>query len=453
MPSYVDTIAALATPSGTSAIAVIRVSGPAAPTIAFSLSVDTLPPRLARRADYKSTSGELIDSVLLVWFKGPKSYTGEDVLEISCHGNPFIAQKILADLFMRGCKPAGPGEFTQRAFLNGKLDLTQAEAVMDLIRASSDRALAAANHQLRGDLGRRMEGLIASLLNVLARIEAYIDFPEEDLPPEDNDWIARELDHLAKETDRLLATSRYGELLRDGIKTVIVGAPNVGKSSLLNRLIGRERALVSPEPGTTRDFIEERIVLGPHCLRIIDTAGLNPSPAALEKLGMEKTIERLAEADLCLIVLDATRPTATDLGDMLSRIPRRDRVLVVFNKSDLAPVVPRPADLQAEVQIVRVSALTGAGMEELSSAIATLADGLQNGASGDFVAINARHAQSLDEACECLRHARKKLTIGESVELMASDLRGTLVAYGEIAGKVDNERMLDQLFSSFCIGK
>ncbi len=453
MPSYVDTIAALATPSGTSAIAVIRVSGSAAPAIAFSLSVDTLPPRLARRVDYKSTTGELIDSVLLVWFKGPKSYTGEDVLEISCHGNPFIAQKILEDLFTRGCKPAGPGEFTQRAFLNGKLDLTQAEAVMDLIRASSDRALSAANYQLRGELGRRMDGLIASLLNVLARIEAYIDFPEEDLPPEDNDWIARELEHLARETDRLLATSRYGELLRDGIKTVIVGAPNVGKSSLLNRLIGRERALVSPEPGTTRDFIEERIVLGPHCLRIIDTAGLNPSPAPLEKLGMEKTIEQLAEADLCLIVLDATRPTATVLGDVLSRIQKLDRVLVILNKSDLDPAVPRPVELPTEIQIVRASALTGSGIEELTSIIANLADGLQNDASGDFVAINARHAQALNEARVCLCHAREKLTTVESVELLVSDLRGTLAAYGEIAGKVDNERILDQLFASFCIGK
>ncbi len=453
MPSYVDTIAALATPSATSAIAVIRVSGPAASAIAFSLCVNPVPARLARRADYKTLAGELIDSVLLVWFKGPKSYTGEDVVEISCHGNPFIAQKILADLFKRGCRPAGPGEFTQRAFLHGKLDLTQAEAVMDVIRASSDRALAAANHQLRGDLGRRMDALITSLLNVLARIEAYIDFPEEDLPPEDNEWVARELDHLARETDRLLATSRYGELLRDGIKTVIVGAPNVGKSSLLNRLIGRERALVSPEPGTTRDFIEERIILGSHCLRIIDTAGLNPSPAPLEKLGMEKTIERLAEADLCLIVLDASRPSATDLDDLLARVQKRSRVLVVLNKSDLAATAPHPSGLPKDIQSILTSAVTGYGIENLTRAIAQLADGLQSVDGNEFVAINARHAQALDEARDCLRHAREKLTMGESVELLVSDLRGTLAAYGEIAGKVDNERMLDRLFASFCIGK
>ena len=453
MTSHAETIAALATPSGTSAIAVIRVSGPAASMIAFSLCAGTLPPRWARRADYKSITGELIDSVLLVWFKGPKSYTGEDVLEISCHGNPFIAQKILADLFARGCKPAGPGEFTQRAFLNGKLDLTQAEAVMDLIRASSDRALAAANHQLRGDLGRRMEGLIATLLSVLAKIEAYIDFPEEDLPPEDNVWIARELEHLARETDRLLATSRYGELLRDGIKTVIVGAPNVGKSSLLNRLIGRERALVSPEPGTTRDFIEERIVLGPHCLRIIDTAGLNPSPAPLEKLGMEKTIERLAEADLCLIVLDAARPVAAGLSDVISQIRSWKHAIVVLNKSDLAPAALRPAEIPMNAGVVRISALTGGGFEDLTAAIIALADGSQNESRRDSVAINARHAQALDEARECLRHAREKLVTNESVELLASDLRGTLAAYGEIAGKVDNERMLDRLFAAFCIGK
>ncbi|WP_415663365.1 tRNA uridine-5-carboxymethylaminomethyl(34) synthesis GTPase MnmE, partial [Rariglobus hedericola] len=304
-----DTIAALATPVGTSAIAVVRVSGPDCASLAQGLFGPVpLPPRVARHTDYRNLQGAVLDDVLATFYQAPRSYTGEDSLEIALHGNPFIAQSILNDLLARGIRLAEAGEFTQRAFLCGKMDLSQAEAVMDLIHARSERALAAANQQLRGSLGRHLSELTEGLLLVLARIEAYIDFPDEDLPAEDRRIVVKELDTVLHGTARLLATHHYGELLRDGIKTVIIGEPNAGKSSLLNRLIGRDRALVSPEPGTTRDFIEERIILGPHCLRLIDTAGLNPSPAALEKLGMDKTLERAAEADLFLWVLDATRP-------------------------------------------------------------------------------------------------------------------------------------------------
>src|SRR5688572_9346788 len=293
MPCHTDTIAALATPVGTAALAVLRASGPDTRRIAGELLRGTPPPRVARHGDYHDRAGMLVDDVIVTFFESPRSYTGEDALEIACHGNPFIAQKILEDLFVRGCRPAEPGEFTQRAFLNGRMDLSEAEAVMDVIHARSERALAAASLQLRGSLGRRMNVLIDSLLGVLARIEAYIDFPEEDLPAADRAFVASEVSRLSTETERLLATSHYGELLRDGIKTVIVGEPNVGKSSLLNRLVGRDRALVSPEPGTTRDFIEERVMIGSHLLRLIDTAGLNPSPARLEELGIEMTRQRL----------------------------------------------------------------------------------------------------------------------------------------------------------------
>lgn len=451
MPRTHDTIAALATPAGTAAIALLRISGPDTQRLARQIGGGTPLPRVARHADYRDRTGVVLDDVLLTFFAGPRSYTGEDALEISCHGNPFIAQKILEDLLARGCRAAEPGEFTQRAFLSGRMDLSQAEAVMDLIHARSERALAAANRQLRGELGARMSSLIEALLGSLARIEAYIDFPEEDLPPEDRTIVIRELELLTRETGRLLATSHYGEVLRDGIKTVIAGAPNVGKSSLLNRLVGRERALVSPEPGTTRDFIEERIVVGPHCLRIIDTAGLNPTPAPLEKLGMEKTRERLAEADLLVVVLDATRPDATPLDDLLGSIDA-SRSIIVVNKTDL--VIPaRPPAVRAGATIVRMSALTGTGIEELRAAIAERADAFQAESGGESIAINARHARALTEAREGLALALEKLRTDGPVELLASDLRGVLAAYGEITGKVDNERMLDQLFASFCIGK
>jgi tRNA modification GTPase len=446
-----DTIAALATPAGTAAIAVVRVSGPDTTALAAALVGHAPLPRVAVHAAYLDRHGTQLDDVLLTYFAGPKSYTGDDSLEVSCHGNPFIAQVILEDLLARGCRPAEPGEFTERAFLNGRMDLSQADAVMDLIQARSARALAAANAQLAGALGRRMNGLIELLLGVLARVEAYIDFPEEDLPLEDRQWLSGQLDALAAETNRLRATSHYGELLRDGIKTVIVGEPNVGKSSLLNRLVGRERALVSPEPGTTRDYLEERIIVGPHCLRIIDTAGLNPHPAPLERLGIEKTHERVAEADLTLVVLDASR-TAPPTAD-IEKLIRSDTALVVLNKTDLVTGANGFAMDGLKEPVLRVSALTGAGIEELIVAITRRADAFQRETGDEQIAINARHAHALDEARTALVAAQQKLHRCEPAELLASDLRSVLAAFGEIVGKVDNERMLDHLFASFCIGK
>ncbi len=451
MPRPTDTIAALATPVGTAAIAVVRASGPDTDRLAREIFGATPPPRVATHSDYRDRTGAVVDDVLVTFFAGPRSYTGEDSLEVSCHGNPFIAQKILEDLFARGCRAAEPGEFTQRAFLHGQMDLSQAEAVMDLIHARSEKALAAANQQLRGSLGRQMNALIDRLLQVLARVEAYIDFPDEDLPPEDRVLVARELTLLTRETDRLLATSHYGQMLRDGIKTVIVGAPNVGKSSLLNRLVGSERALVSPEPGTTRDFIEERILVGPHCLRVIDTAGLNPSPAPLEKLGMVKTLERAAEADLFLLVFAADQ-LAPVLPPELKGLAQASNSIIIINKSDLGNATS-PENHFPRFLTLPVSALTGAGLDALTDAITRFADSFQKDTGNDLIAINARHAHALGQAREGLAAALAKLTDGTAVELLASDLRGVLAAYGEISGKVDNERMLDALFATFCIGK
>lgn len=446
-----DTIAALATPVGTSAIAVLRASGPDCVGLAKAIfGKAALPDRKACHADYRDARGGLLDDVIVTFYQGPRSYTGEDSLEIACHGNPFIAQSILADLLARGCRPAEAGEFTRRAFLSGRMDLSQAEAVMDLIHAGSERALAAANQQLRGSLGRHLHKLIEALLLVLARIEAYIDFPDEDLPAEDRQIVLREVDGVLHGTSRLLATHHYGELLRDGIKTVIIGEPNAGKSSLLNRLVGRDRALVSPEPGTTRDFIEERIILGPHCLRLIDTAGLNPAPAMLEKLGMDKTLERAEEADLFLWVLDVTRPPPPLPSSVADRLTAGNTI-ILFNKADL--FAGEPPHSPFSLPAVFVSALTGHGIEQLTERVVALADAFRQDQGGDVIAINARHADALRRAGECLKSARAKVASNGATELLASDLRGGLDALGEIAGKIDNERMLDHLFKTFCIGK
>lgn len=456
MSRSLDTIAALATPLGVSALAVVRASGPDCASLAAAVSgVATPPPRLATHVDYHDSSGQLVDDVLITLYRAPHSYTGEDALEVSCHGSPYIAQSILSDLLTRGCRAAEPGEFTRRAFLNGRLDLSQAEAVMDLIHARSERALAVANQQLRGSLGRRLTELTEELLLAVARVEAYIDFPDEDLPAEDRQLVQQSLDAILQATSRLLATQRYGDLLREGIKTVIIGEPNAGKSSLLNRLVGRDRALVSPEPGTTRDFLEERIMVGSHGLRLIDTAGLNPKPGNLEKLGIEKTMERAEEADLFLWVIDANHACPPLPPLIVDRITSANTI-VVLNKSDLlaagscsiALAVPPPA-----LPVVAFSALTGDGLEALVTAINRQADAFSLDQGPEIIAINARHADALRRMRECLMVAQIKLQGQAPAELLASDLREALNALGEVAGRIDNERVLDHLFKTFCIGK
>lgn len=447
-----DTIAALGTPVGTAALAVIRVSGPACAELSAIVSGTPPPPRVATHGDYRARDGRLVDDVVATFFKGPQSYTGEDSLEISSHGNPLIAQAILEDLYARGCRPAEPGEFTRRAFLNGRMDLSQAEAVMDLIHARSERALTAANQQLRGSLGRHLASLTESVLGVLARVEAYIDFPDEDLPPEDRAVVGQALADVLRGTDRLLATHRYGDLLRGGIKTVILGEPNAGKSSLLNRLVGHERALVSAEPGTTRDYLEETILVGPHALRLIDTAGLRTDPGAIEQMGITKTLERATDADLILWVLDANRPAPALHPEIAGRLTAGNTV-VVLNKVDLLAQGTLPCAVPAGLEARQVSALTGVGLEALIEAITRRADAFQVLQGEEIIAINARHAEALRRARECLLSAQGKLGPGAASELLASDLRGVLDALGEIGGKIDHERMLDHLFATFCIGK
>jgi tRNA modification GTPase len=453
MARHKDTIAALATPAGTAALAVIRISGPDTVRLAGDLFGGAPLPRAAVHADYLDHRGALLDDVVATLFAGPNSYTGEDSLEISCHGSPFIARKIVADLLARGCRPAGPGEFTQRAFLNGRMDLSQAEAVMDVISARSDRALAAAQQVLRGALGRHMARLVEGTVRALSTVEAHIDFPDEDLPPEDRILLEACVTDVLGGTQQLLATERTGALLREGIATVILGEPNAGKSSLLNRIVGSERAIVSPEPGTTRDFLEERVNAGPHGLRLVDTAGLNPAAAGIERLGIEKTLERAACADLHLLVLDSTRPTPSIPGAIRSRMTPSN-TLIVLNKADLPAGQGGPAAAPYPgFPTATVSALTGAGMESLFAELGRLAGGLQTTFGEEHIAINIRHAHFLLEARTCLEAALAKIRNNGPAELLASDLRGALGALGEISGKVDNELMLDQLFASFCIGK
>ena len=446
----VDTIAALATPVGTSALAVLRASGPQAGAIATALCGAPPQPRTARHGNYRRATGQLVDDVVFTFFAGPHSYTGEDALEISCHGSPFIAQVILEDLYSRGCRPAEPGEFTKRAFLNGRMDLSQAEAVMDVIHARSERALAAANQQLRGALGRHVQELVDGLLGVLSHVEAYIDFPEEDLPAEDRQRLVAEIERLLAGSERLLATHHYGAQLRQGIKTVIIGEPNAGKSSVLNRLLGRERALVSAFPGTTRDYLEEPAILGSHFVRLVDTAAFNPQASDLERRGMDKTVEQCLLADMFLWVLDVAHPCLTLPLQVTERMAPKNTI-VVINKIDLAPTGSFQPDTR--FHFLRVSAANGAGFDELTRLITELADSSQETVGNDLIAVNSRHANALTESIESLRSALRILRNNEFSELLASELRSSVSSLASIVGRFDNERMLDRLFANFCIGK
>lgn len=448
-----ETIVSLSTPHGESAIAVIRLSGPECGRLAEACFQETrrLQPREASLRHYVSLSGDKIDDVVAIYFSTGKSYTGEAMLELSCHGNPFVIQRLMEDLVARGCRLAEPGEYTRTAFLNGRLDLAQAEAVADLISARSERAIEIARRQLDGALGLRVTEYVDHLLSIQAHIEAYIDFPEEDLPEENEAGPIQDLGKLSKEFTTLIQTASYKESLSEGISTVIAGAPNAGKSSLLNLLLGEDRAIVSPEPGTTRDYITERIIAGPYTLKITDTAGIHDPGDGTEALGIEKTVQRLSQADLVLLVVDSADEPPTLSQDALNLIAA-DKCLVIENKTDLTDSKDR-ADYLPELGHIRVSTVSGDGIDHLRETIVDILESNEIVPHPDSLVVNARHATALQAARDAVDTALAKLQNGEPTELAGSDLRLAVDALEQIVGKIDNEAMLDRLFSSFCIGK
>ena len=455
-----DTIAAISTPFGEGAIAVIRLSGGHAIEIADDVfrakaRASELPVRVQQFGAIFDADRKL-DDVLLSVHRAPASYTGEDVVEIACHGGVLVTRRILELLLARGARSAEPGEFTQRAYLHGKMDLTQAEAVMDLISAQTDLALRAASEQLEGRLGARIRGLREALIELLAHVEAYIDFPDEDIDPDTGEALLMKLDAVRAEIEALLATAGRGRVLREGVRTVIFGEPNVGKSSLLNVLLGYERAIVSERPGTTRDTIEEVIDLCGFPLRLVDTAGVRESNDDIEREGMERTRRQVERADLVLHVVDASKPggmrscasggsaAVPGVWDARERVPP----IMVLNKVDLG----EHANWRG-VEGVRLSCLKGEGIEALSEAIVAHIIGGQAAHRDWSVPINARHQACLQTAQKLANAAREAFTAGLSPEFVAEDLRGALDAVGEIVGKADSEEILGKIFSTFCIGK
>ncbi|MDB6079335.1 MAG: mnme trme thdf: trna modification gtpase trme [Akkermansiaceae bacterium] len=443
-----DTIVALSSAGGTAAVALIRLSGPDAESIADQITDGAAGKALERRATrakIREAGGRVVDDVLLTVFRGSRSFTGEPVVEFACHGGRLITRKVLERLTEAGARHAGPGEFTQRAFFHGKLDLTQAEAVMDLISAQSDLALRAAHEQLEGRIGQQTERLREELIGTVAHLEAWIDFPEEDIDPDTGAGFLKRLVELREGIARLLATAEQGRVLREGVRTVLCGLPNAGKSSLLNLLLGAERAIVSEEAGTTRDTIEETIVLEGVPLRLVDTAGLRGEAGGIEKEGMRRTLLEAGRADLLLVVVDATLSP----GEAEPHLPETTaRRVTIVNKADLGE---HPG--WAGHAGVRLSCTTGEGMPELRAAIREALDFGEADWGEHSVAINGRHRDCLRKADEALVRAAALLEMSAAPELAALELREGLDALGEIAGKVDAEEVLGAIFSRFCIGK
>ena len=443
------TIAAIASPVGTGAVSLIRWSGPQALAVAALATggrvTAAVAPRTVHRCRILDEAGRVLDDGLMTLFRAPHSFTGEDCVEFTGHGGLLVTREVLARLFALGATPAGPGEFTQRAFLNGKMDLTQAEGVMDLIAAQTRLALRAARSQLDGHLGRRTTAARDELLATLAHLEAWIDFPDEDIDPQVGAAFLTSVRGVLATIDSLLATADQGRLLREGVRTVIFGPPNVGKSSLLNRLLGCDRAIVSELPGTTRDTIEECINLHGIPLRLVDTAGVREATDRLEAAGIQRTVAQIEAADLLLEVADASLPPPPPLPGGADGVIR----LQLLNKSDLTE---HPA--WADVVAVRLSCATGDGFTTLAD---TIREALRFGDAdwGEHsIAINARHQASLRAARTALVAAVDILSEPtHAVELAAIDLREALDALGEISGRVDTEDLLGVIFSRFCIGK
>ena len=442
-----ETIAAISTPLGEGAIAIVRVSGEEAIAIACQIfrgseKPSDFPPHTQRLGEI--VQGErVIDQVMLSVHRAPASYTGEDLVEISCHGGILVTAQVLQACLAAGARAARPGEFTERAFLNGKLDLTQAEAVMDLIRARTDLALRSAHEQLEGRLGEKIAAIRGDVVNVLAHLEAAIDFPEEGIAPDEGARLRQRLDSVREHMRALLATADQGRILREGLRVVIYGPTNAGKSSLLNQLLGYERAIVSEKPGTTRDTIEEVINLRGIPVRLLDTAGLRDSVDEIEREGMARTSKSLAGADLLLHVLDRSVPRPTEFTENSTEQPR----LVLLNKSDLA----EHADWQ-NVDALRICCLSADGLRGLEEAILEkISEKHLRPESG--VAINTRHRDCLRRALTSCDLAAGTMESALAPEYVAVDLRAALRALDEITGAANAEEIRDALFAQFCIGK
>jgi tRNA modification GTPase len=454
-----DTIAAIATGVGEASIGVVRVSGPEALRVGVNAFNPKRGDSLDRRPSHSVTYGWVVtpeglpvDEALALVMRGPHSYTGEDVVELQCHGGQVAVRRVLDAVLQAGARLAEPGEFTRQAFLNGRLDLAQAEAVIEIIRAKTDRALEAAVNQLRGGLSDTVVSIRERLLEMMAHLEADIDFPELDLEVQTKVEVVEGCRWAVTQIRDLLSRARQGKLLREGLRVVLAGRPNVGKSSLLNRLVRENRAIVTAVPGTTRDVIEEWVNIRGLPVALADTAGIRETTDVIEKLGVDRSRAMLDRADLVLLVLDASAGPTKEDRELIGLLPPGRQVVAVLNKVDLVSTVGLEPlrHLLGQTETLLVSAEQGTGIEHLEDTIAKAAGAADKEES--FLA-NARQEEALRSGLSALESALQTSESGFGLELVSIDIRTAWMTLGEITGETVGEDLLDQIFSRFCIGK
>lgn len=455
-----DTIAAIATPGGEGGIAVIRVSGPDSVKLSdrifsFKGTLQDVPTHTVHYGHIvQPSTGERIEEVLVTVMRGPRSFTMEDVVEISCHGGIISVKKVLDLVLEQGVRLAEPGEFTKRAYLNGRIDLTQAEAVIDLIRAKSDRAFKIALKQVEGTLSKQVKELRHRLVELMAHIEVNIDYPEHDVEELTNNYIKDKCDEAIGDLERLLRTAEQGKILREGIVTAIVGRPNVGKSSLLNALAQENKAIVTDIPGTTRDVIEEYVNLNGIPLKLLDTAGLRETEDVVERIGVERSRSALTDADLILLVLNQSEPIHEEEYRLIEEV-RDKQSIVVLNKTDL----PAEADLSyikerfPDDRIVMMSVKENEGLDRLGKAIGELFFGGQLESNDITYVSNVRHIHLLKQALRSLEEGRSAAEQWIPIDMIQIDIRSAWESLGELVGDSVGESLIDQIFSQFCLGK
>ncbi len=449
-----DTIVAIASAPGRGAVGVIRVSGPIVPQVAESVIGNLPAPRVAQVAHFLGPDGERLDQGLALYFPAPASYTGEHVLELQGHGGVVVLDSLLKRLLELGCRMARPGEFSERAFLNGKIDIAQAEAIADLIDAGSIAAARAAVRSMQGEFSAHVNELQAQITELRTLVEAAIDFPDEELDFAPGSVLGDRTVKIFIGFDAITAAARQGALLREGLNVVIAGKPNAGKSSLMNKLAGDEIAIVTDQPGTTRDVLRQQVDLDGLPLNLIDTAGLRSAVDVVEAEGVRRAFAELARADRVLYILDAAAPasesSASELAAELEDLPKGVPVTLIFNKIDLSGAQAN-VDESRDPPRVFLSARTGAGLELLRAHLKNRA-GYRAGDSGALSA-RRRHLDALERAKGCVERAAQILTTSRAFELFAEELRRAQLALGEITGEFSSDDLLGEIFSSFCIGK
>jgi tRNA modification GTPase len=461
-----EVIAAIATGNSPTAIGIVRVSGEGCFALCEQVFRAVNGKPFSQQEGRKMVFGEMLDQQervidrgLAVRFPGPHSYTGEDSAEFHCHGSPVVLRELLAALFAAGARQAKAGEFTKRAFLNGRLDLTQAEAVVDLIDAETAAAARNAAAQLDGGLRRRLEPIQDALLDITSRFYAVVDYPDEDIEDIRPDQIAAALEETDRALTSLLATCQRGKILRSGVRTAIVGRPNVGKSSLLNALAGYERAIVTDIPGTTRDTVEEFVLCGGVLLRLVDTAGIRDTADTVERLGVERSRAAMEQADLVLAVVDGSVALTDEDQAFLLTAARQERWVLVWSKGDITPAdacldVPMPLSMEyhTAAAVVQLSARTGEGLDRLESAIAALFPTGDDAFSGSLLT-DQRQEETAQRARDAVRRAKLALDGGLTPDAVLTDAEEALDAIGELTGRTAKEEIVSRIFSRFCVGK